>query len=115
MAAGSESRFPALFNKAGRWVKDHRSGSFAALTFAVSVSLALFFGLSSLSEPNPKLTYEILRETHVLGVRTPVEDMQITFQNEDIQGKTLTCASTPCASLITVKSIFFKLSTTRTK
>ncbi len=89
MAAVSESRFPALFNKAGRWVKDHRSGSFAALTFAVSVSLALFFGLSGLSEAEPKLTYEILRETDVLDVRTPVEDLQITFQNEDIQGENL--------------------------
>ena len=31
------------------------------------------------------MTYEILREIDVLDVRTPVEDLQITFQNEDIQ------------------------------
>lgn len=89
MAAVPESGFPVLLKNGVRWVKDHRSGTFAALTFAVSVSLALFFGLSNLNEPNPKLTYEILRETDVLDVRTPVEDLQITFQNQDIQGENL--------------------------
>ena len=89
MAAVPESRFLALAKNAVQWVKDHRSGTFAALTFAVSVSLALFFGLSNLGEPNPKMTYEILREIDVLDVRTPVEDLQITFQNEDIQGENL--------------------------
>ena len=89
MAAVSESRLLAIIKNAGRWVKDHRSGTFAALTFAVSVSLALFFGLSNLGEPDPKMTYEILREIDVLDVRTPVEDLQITFQDEDIQGENL--------------------------
>ena len=89
MATVPESRLPAFIKNAGPWVSDHRSGTFAALTFAVSVSLALFFGLANLSEPSPKLTYEILRETDVLDVRTPVEDLQITFQNEDIQGENL--------------------------
>ncbi|MCI0811035.1 MAG: hypothetical protein J4O10_05755 [Chloroflexi bacterium] len=89
MAALPESRYQTLVKNAGRWAKDHRSGTFAGLTFAVSVSLALFFGLSNLGEPDPKLTYEILRETDVLDVRTPVEDLQITFQNEDIQGENL--------------------------
>jgi hypothetical protein len=73
----------------GRWANEHRSGVFAALSFAVSVSLALFFGLSNLGEPDPKMTYEIVRETDVLDVRTPVDDLQITFQNEDIQGENL--------------------------
>ena len=89
MAALPESRYQTLVKNAGRWAKDHRSGTFAGLTFAVSVSLALFFGLSNLGEPDPKLTYEILRETDVLDVRTPVEDLQITFQNQDIQGENL--------------------------
>jgi len=89
MAAVPESRFLVLIKNAGRWVRDHLSGTFAALTFAVSVSLALFFGLSNIGEPDPKLTYEILRVTDVLDVRTPVEDLQITFQNEDIQGENL--------------------------
>ena len=89
MAAVPESRFLALIKNASRWVNDHRSGTFATLTFAVSVSLALFFGLSNLGEPDPKLTYEILREIDVLDVRTPVEDLQITFQNEDIQRENL--------------------------
>ncbi len=89
MAAVPESWFLALIKNAGRWVKDHRSGTFAALTFVVSVSIALFFGLSNLSDPDPKMTYEILREIDVLDVRTPVEDLQITFQNEDIQGENL--------------------------
>ena len=89
MAAIPESRFAGLFNNAGRWVKDHRSGTFAALTFAISVSLALFFGLANLGEPDPEMTYEILRETDVLDVRTPVENLHITFQNEDIQGENL--------------------------
>jgi len=89
MAAVPETRFVALIKNAGWWVKAHRSGTFAALTFAISVSLALFFGLSNLGEPDPKMTYEILRETDVLDVRTPVEDLQITFQNEDIQGENL--------------------------
>jgi hypothetical protein len=73
----------------GRWANEHRSGVFAALSVAVSVSLALFFGLSNLGEPDPKMTYEIVRETDVLDVRTPVDDLQITFQNEDIQGENL--------------------------
>jgi hypothetical protein len=89
MAAVTESQIPSLIKKAVLWVRDHRSGAFAGLTFAVSVSLALFFGLSNLGEPDPKLTYEIVRETDVLNVRTPVEDLQITFQNEDIQGENL--------------------------
>jgi hypothetical protein len=89
MAALPESRIPAQVQRLARWANEHRSGAFAALTFAVSVFLALFFGLSNLSEPDPKLTYEILRETDVLDVRTPVEDLQITFQNEDIQGENL--------------------------
>lgn len=89
MAALPESRIPATIKRTALWVKDHRSGAFAGLTFAVSVSLALFFGLSNLREPDPKLTYEILRETDVLDVRTPVEDLQITFQNQDIQGENL--------------------------
>ena len=89
MAAVPESRFVALFKNAGWWVRDHRSGTFAGLTFAVSVSLALFFGLANIGEPDPKMTYEILRETDVLDVRTPVEDLQITFQNQDIQGENL--------------------------
>ena len=89
MAALPESWIPAQIKSLGRWSNKHRSGAFAGLTFAVSVSLALFFGLSNLSEPDPKLTYEIVRETDVLDVRTPVEDLQITFQNEDIQGENL--------------------------
>lgn len=89
MAAAQESRFSTLINKAGRWAKDHRSGTFAALTFAVSASMALFFGISGFTEPDPKMTYEILRELDVLDVRTNVEDLQITFQNEDIQGENL--------------------------
>ena len=89
MAAVPESRIPALLKSAGRWVKEHRGGTFAALTFAVSVSLALFFGLANLSDPDPRMTFEILRETDVLDVRTPVEDLQITFQDEDIQGENL--------------------------
>ena len=89
MAAVPESRFVALVKNAGWWVKDHRSGTFAGLTFVVSVSLALFFGLANIGEPDPKMTYEILRETDVLDVRTPVEDLRITFQNQDIQGENL--------------------------
>lgn len=89
MAAVPESRFPGFIKNAARWVKDHRSGTFAALTFTVSVSLALFFGLSNLGEPSPKMTFEILREIDVLDVRTPVEDLQITFQSQDIQGENL--------------------------
>ena len=89
MASLPESRIPAQIRNLARWANDHRSGAFAALTFAVSVSLALFFGLSNLGEPDPKLTYEILSETDVLDVRTPVEDLKITFQNEDIQGENL--------------------------
>lgn len=89
MAAVPESRSLGLIKSAAQWVKGHRSGAFAALTFAVSVALALFFGLSNLSEPDPKMTYEILREIDVLDVRTPVEDLQITFQNQDIQGENL--------------------------
>ena len=89
MAAVPESRFVAFFRSAGSWAKDHRSETFAALTFVVSVSLALFFGLSNLGEPDPKLTFEIMREIDVLDVRTPVEDLQITFQNEDIQVENL--------------------------
>ena len=72
MAAVPESRFVAFVRRAGSWSKDHRSGTFAALTFVVSVSLALFFGLSNLGEPAPKLTFEIMREIDVLDVRTPV-------------------------------------------
>ena len=89
MATHSESRIPAQIRNLGRWANEHRSGVFAALSFAVSVSLALFFGLSNLGEPDPKMTYEIVRETDVLDVRTPVDDLQITFQNEDIQGENL--------------------------
>ena len=89
MAETPEPRIPALIKSAGRWVNYHRSGTFAALTFAISVSLALFFGLANLSEPDPEMTYEILREIDVLDVRTPVEDLKITFQNEDIQGENL--------------------------
>ena len=89
MAALHESRIPAQIRKRANWANAHRRRAFAGLTFAVSGSLALFFGLSNLSEPDPKLTYEILRETDVLDVRTPVEDLQITFQNEDIQGENL--------------------------
>ena len=89
MAAVPESRFVAFFRSAGSWAKDHRSETFAALTFVVSVSLALFFGLSNLGEPDPKLTFEIMREIDVLDVRTPVEDLRITFQNEDIQVENL--------------------------
>ena len=89
MAAVPESRSLSPIKSAVRWVKDHRGGAFAALTFAVSVALALFFGLSNLSDPDPKMTYEILREIDVLDVRTPVEDLQITFQNQDIQGENL--------------------------
>jgi len=89
MAALPESRITAQIKNLGRWANEHRSGAFAALTFAVSVSLALFFGLSNLSEPDPQMTYEIVSETDVLDVRTPVEDLQITFQNEDIQGEKL--------------------------
>ena len=89
MAAVLESRIPAQIKSLARWANDHRSGAFAALTFAVSVALALFFGLSNLSELDPKMTYEIVRETDVLDVRTPVDDLQITFQNEDIQGENL--------------------------
>ena len=89
MAAVPESRLLALIKNAESWAKDHRSGTFAALTFVVSVSLALFFGLSNLGEPDPKMTYEILREIDVLDVRTPVEDLRITFQNEDIQVENL--------------------------
>ena len=89
MAAVPESRFLVLINNSRRWVQHHLSETFAAVTFAVSVSLALFFGLSNLGEPDPKMTYEILREVDVLDVRTPVEDLQITFQNEDIQGENL--------------------------
>ena len=84
MATVTESRIPSLIQKTVLWVRDHRSGAFAGLTFAVSVSLALFLGLSNFGDPDPKLTYEIVRETDVLDVRTPVEDLQITFQNEDI-------------------------------
>ena len=89
MAAVPDSGNLVLVKNAVGWVKDHRSGTFAALTFAVSVSLALFFGLSNLGEPDPKMTYEILREIDVLDVRTPVEELQITFQNQDIQGENL--------------------------
>ncbi|MCH7737102.1 MAG: hypothetical protein IH872_06840 [Chloroflexi bacterium] len=89
MAAQPESRISAQIKNSGRWINNHRSGAFAALTFAVSVSLALFFGLSNISEPDPKMTYEIVRETDVLDVRTPVEELQITFQNQDIQGENL--------------------------
>ena len=89
MAAVPESRYTVLIKGAAGWVKDHRSGTFAALTFVVSVALALFFGLSNLSEPDPKMTYEILREIDVLDVRTPVDDLQITFQDQDIQGENL--------------------------
>ena len=89
MATLPESRIADRIKNSGRWINDHRSGAFAGLTFAVSVSLALFFGLSNLSEPDPRLTYEIVRETDVLDVRTPVEDLKITFQNEDIQGEKL--------------------------
>tara|TARA_B000000460_G_scaffold60603_1_gene40769 strand:- start:991 stop:1935 length:945 start_codon:yes stop_codon:yes gene_type:complete len=35
------------------------------------------------------MTYEILRETDVLDVRTPLKDLQITFQNDDIQAENL--------------------------
>jgi len=89
MATLPESRIADRIKNSGRWINDYRSGAFAGLTFAVSVSLALFFGLSNLSEPDPRLTYEIVRETDVLDVRTPVEDLKITFQNEDIQGEKL--------------------------
>ena len=89
MSAVPESRSLVLFKSAVRWVKDHRSGAFAALTFSVSVALALFFGLSNLGEPDPKMTYEILREIDVLDVRTPVEDLQITFRDQDIQAENL--------------------------
>ncbi len=89
MATISESPITGKIKNAARWINDHRSGAFAGLTFAVSVSLALFFGLSNIGEPDPRLTYEILRETDVLDVRTPVEDLKITFQDEDIQGEKL--------------------------
>jgi len=89
MATVSESRIPSMIKNTALWARDHRSGAFAGLTFAVSVSLALFFGLSNLGEPDPKLTYEIVGETDVLDVRTSVEGLQIAFQNEDIQGENL--------------------------
>ena len=59
MATHSESRIPTQIRNLGRWANEHRSGAFAALSFAVSVSLALFFGLSNLGEPDPKMTYDM--------------------------------------------------------
>jgi len=89
MSTDSEDTVMTLGRRLIRWVKSHRSSTFAALTFTVSVSLALFFGISGLREPSPKMTYEILRETDVLDVRTPLKDLQITFQNDDIQAENL--------------------------
>ena len=79
------NRAPALV----RWLSDHKGGAFAGLTFAVSVSLALFFGLSNIKEPTPRLNYEILKEIDVLDVRTPVDQLSVTFQGEDIQEENL--------------------------
>jgi hypothetical protein len=71
------------------WIKSHKGGAVASLTFTVSVSLALFFGFSGLREPQSALSYEILKEIDVLDVRTPVEELSVTFQGEDIQGGNL--------------------------
>ena len=56
MAALPESRITHKIKNAGRWINDHRSGAFAGLTFAVSVSRTIsrtesfFFGAGKASE-----------------------------------------------------------------
>jgi hypothetical protein len=63
----------------------HKRETFAAVAFAVPVFLSLFFGLAALDKRDARMAYEILNTIDVLDVRTPVEDLKITFRGEDIQ------------------------------
>jgi hypothetical protein len=63
----------------------HKREAFAVVAFAVPVFLSVFFGLAALDKRDAGMAYEILNTIDVLDVRTPVEDLKITFRGEDIQ------------------------------
>ncbi len=71
------------------WVNRRRARVLGVLGFLVPTSLALFFGINSLSNQDAGLAYEIVNEVDVLDVRSSVEDLKITFQRQDIQENNL--------------------------
>jgi len=68
-----------------RLVIHHKREAFAVVAFAGPVFLSVFLGLAALDKRDAGMAYEILNTTDVLDVRTPVEDLKITFRGEDIQ------------------------------
>ena len=71
------------------WVNRRRARVLGVLGFLVPTSMALFFGISSLGEKDAGLGYEIVNEVDVLDVRSSVEQLRITFQEQDIQENNL--------------------------
>jgi hypothetical protein len=71
------------------WVNRRKGRVLGVLGFIVPTSLALFFGLNSLSDQDAGMAYEIVNEVDVLDVRSSVEDLKITFQRQDIQENNL--------------------------
>lgn len=72
----------------------HMLNSHKGMTITVALGLAgilvpIFIGLATLDKSEPGITYEIRSAINVLDVRTPLDDLEITFRGENIQEKDL--------------------------
>lgn len=71
------------------WVRENPVNAISLGIGVAAVLIAVFFGLAALADRNTAITYKVINESDVLDVRTSLEDLEITFQGQDIQENNL--------------------------